>query len=318
MAVQEDATKRASMADVLGILDAPEEIATAVVELEAGYREMAARVAAALKRAGFKSAVGYLGELRLGHVEARHEVPAWLARAFARCRKSPLRGQGPKAKAGELKGVRATDVLRPHAAYVVANRWLLREIEVAGARLAHASFEAGEVAVLFLPVSKCDVGGSGRERRLRCLCSPGVRADSCPYHVLAVQVDRVERFAGVSRGEQGAWDQPLFPTVGNQVPTKASMVQARRGPAADPARISGHSARRSGAKRCAREGWPILAIQHLGRWASGQVLEYVEESCAERTGTGVAHEADKPKAPAAWDARVAAAAAEHAKVAQAL
>ena len=110
----------------------------------------------------------------------------------------------------------------------------------------------------------------------------------------------------------------MFPTVGGLVPTKTSAVQARCGQVADPARISGHSARRSGAKRRAREGWPILAIQHLGCWASGHALEYVEEAYAERTGTGVAYEADEPKASAAWGARMAAAAAERAKVAQAL
>ena len=41
-----------------------------------------------------------------------------------------------------------------------------------------------------------------------------------------------------------------------------------------------------GAKRCALEGWHITAIQHLGRWASTQVLEYVEEAYAEVPGTG--------------------------------
>ena len=50
--------------------------------------------------------------------------------------------------------------------------------------------------------------------------------------------------------------------------------------------VGGHSARRSGAKRCALEGWHITAIQHSGRWASSQVLEYVEEAYAEVPGTG--------------------------------
>ena len=32
----------------------------------------------------------------------------------------------------------------------------------------------------------------------------------------------------------------------------------------------------------AKEGWPIQAIQHLGRWASSTVLAYVEEAYAEK------------------------------------
>lgn len=41
---------------------------------------------------------------------------------------------------------------------------------------------------------------------------------------------------------------------------------------------------RSGAKVLTRAGRSILAIQHLGRRASAQVLEYIEEACAERKG----------------------------------
>jgi len=140
------------------------------------------KVAAALKGGGFKSAESYLGELRLGHIEARFDVPSWLARVFAKCKRAVTRGRGPKAKAGELRldqlpahsqeavGRTAGEVKWPFLAYVVANRWLLREIEVAGAKLAHAKLEVGNVVALFLPVSKGDVGGHGTERQLRCCC----------------------------------------------------------------------------------------------------------------------------------------------------
>ena len=46
---------------------------------------------------------------------------------------------------------------------------------------------------------------------------------------------------------------------------------------------SGHSPRRSGAKRRARVGWPLNLIMLLGRWASDAVLGYVEETIAELT-----------------------------------
>ena len=108
-------------------------------------------VAAALRASSFKSADSYMGELRLGHIEARFEVPAWLARTLSQCKRALFRGRGPKNKAAELRFldlVADAESLRgdfpsalhwPFRTYVVANRWLLREVEVAGARLAHAS-----------------------------------------------------------------------------------------------------------------------------------------------------------------------------------
>ena len=47
------------------------------------------------------------------------------------------------------------------------------------------------------------------------------------------------------------------------------------------AKISGHSARRSGAKRNARNGMALDDIQALGRWGGATVLEYVEEAFTE-------------------------------------
>ena len=42
-------------------------------------------------------------ELRLGHIEARLKVPAWLARTLSQCKRALLRGRGPKYKAAELR-----------------------------------------------------------------------------------------------------------------------------------------------------------------------------------------------------------------------
>ena len=66
------------------------------------------------------------------------------------------------------------------------------------------------------------------------------------------------------------------------MPTKAKMVQAwnELRPAGHPA-LGGHSPRRSGAKRRAREGWDIQVILVLGRWASSAILGYIEEAMAE-------------------------------------
>ena len=96
-----------------------------------------------------------MGELRLGHIESDNEVSALLARTFANCRRSLLRGIGPADKAAELqlRVVRipfpADDTLgellqNPLGSYVVAEAWLLREIELANIRIADVFDVTGE------------------------------------------------------------------------------------------------------------------------------------------------------------------------------
>ena len=52
----------------------------------------------------------------------------------------------------------------------------------------------------------------------------------------------------------------------------------------DPAEVTGHFMRRSGAKALARAGVPLAKIQWLGRWGSAAVLAYVEEAAEEAPG----------------------------------
>ena len=205
------------------------------------------------------------------------------------------------ADAESLRGDFPSALLWPFCTYVVANRWLLREVEVAGARLAHASISQDErVASLLLPVSKADVGGHGVERKLRCSCRGSDRDSTCPVHTLLLQIEEVARARGITPSSEAAWSQPLFPTVDNSVPSKSAMVAGWQRLALAGVAVGGHSARRSGAKRCAHEGWHITAIQHLGRWANTQVLEYVEETYAEVPGTGQAFGASRLQSEEDW------------------
>jgi len=254
-------------------------------------------VAGALKGASYRAADSYLGELRLGHVEARHEVPLWLARVFAGCRRSVLRGLGPPTRATELplellgdetpEILEVADILHPRASYVVAEGWMTREIEVANSRLACAKIitpDSGNqtlVVELCLPVSKADTRGFGKARRLRCCCGE-LEEEDCAAHVLAQHIELREEESGVDRDSEEAWDVLLFPSKTGDTPTKQMMIDSWQllAPEGHP-RLGGHSPRRSGAKRRARAGWSITAIQHLGRWASSAVLGYVEEALAE-------------------------------------
>ena len=131
-------------------------------------------MAASLQKSGFRSAHQYIAELRLLQIEEGLEIPSWLARLFFQVRKSLLRGLGPPDKAPELRFEDCSPCAEeltadcdvaladPWSAFVVATRFLLREIELAGLKLAHVSFSgspstAGEeqfVATCWLPVSK--------------------------------------------------------------------------------------------------------------------------------------------------------------------
>ena len=87
-----------------------------------------------------------MGEFRLAHIEADEALTPALGRMLAKCRRSVSRGLGPPKKAAELQpAIILVDVegdprdprgLRhPVAAYVVAEGWMLREIEEANIEL---------------------------------------------------------------------------------------------------------------------------------------------------------------------------------------
>ena len=260
-------------------------------------------VAAALKAAGLKSGSAYLAELRLMHIEAGWEVSAQLARGFDLGRRGIDRGKGPPSKAAELKmedllaegQADSGPVFAPRASYITAQRWLLREIELANLDMDDAWIEQSdekgrqrERAVLSLPVSKTDTHGAGAIRKLAHTCGPEVGGPmanteytTCPVCTLKSHVTTVREHFGTD------WTGPLFPDwAGNRV-SKADTVAAWQTLApSDHDKLGGHSARRSGAKRYARLGWQLSAIQYLGRWASTAVLGYIEDMMAEMTGSG--------------------------------
>ena len=58
---------------------------------------------ATLNAGGLEGAASDMTELKLGHGESKHEVPAWLTRLLYQGRLSFNRGKGPAAKAPELQ-----------------------------------------------------------------------------------------------------------------------------------------------------------------------------------------------------------------------
>ena len=77
---------------------------------------------------------------------------------------------------------------------------------------------------------------------------------------------------------------------------------AKLAPSGAP-RPTGHTGRRTGAKRFARKGWCWPAIRFHGRWASTVVLDYLESAIAE-SNLGQAFEGSA-NLPTDLDARIA-------------
>jgi len=265
-------------------------------------------VAAALKGGDYRAADQYLGELRLGHIESDNEISALLARTFANCRRSVLRGIGPAEKAAELQ-LRLLLIATPHdcplggtlqnplGSYVVAEAWPLREIELANIRIADVRNVTEEESVeeeedpelvmeLCLPISKADHRGTGAKRRLRCECASNGKYLCGPHALLEQWETRVTELGGdpddVESLGRDILGEPLFCTLYGDEAPKQEVINAwqQLAPPEHP-KLGGHTPRRSGAKRRAREGWPLNLIMLLGRWASAAVLGYVEEAMTE-------------------------------------
>ena len=63
------------------------------------------KTAAALKQADFRSAASLLSELKLAHIDEKHDFPLWMARLFTKDIDSRNRGLGPATKAPEFPWV---------------------------------------------------------------------------------------------------------------------------------------------------------------------------------------------------------------------
>lgn len=94
----------------------------------------------------------------------------------------------------------------------------------------------------------------------------------------------LRRFVSVEPSRQGpqlpqGQGNPLFPTYTGAQVSKEQLVRAWQNNL-NP-RMSGHSARRSGAMMYTRKGLGIYDISFLGRWKSSAVLRYIEDALEE-------------------------------------
>ena len=81
-------------------------------------------------------------------------------------------------------------------------------------------------------------------------------------------MNKVEAARGTGRS--------LAVTVNGMVPTKSQTVATWS--KVFNTKVTGHSARRTGALAYIRDGWEVGQVAYLGRWKSGMILEYAKEA----------------------------------------
>ena len=237
-------------------------------------------IASAFKEAGYKSGSSYLAEAKLMHVEGGGDWTPQLDRIFKMSKRALDRGRGPKKKAPEVPMERRkeanyqnkvinTKVLFPRELFQFGMAWMLREVEI-------AAFLASDVEVdlvrrrltLCWRSSKCDQEGGEVRRTLQCLCSDTSCAWECPFFSTMDLLDKVVKANGV--------DTKLALTPNFKTPKKSQIVDAWCN--VFKMKVTGHSARRTGALHYIREGWDIPQVGYLGRWKSAMILEYAKEA----------------------------------------
>jgi len=259
---------------------------------------------AGLHAGSFRSAATILSQYKVDGERRGECFTPEMARLIADVGRACRRGQGPPVRAaplplerlGELPGGADPWVpggpVGPRNAIVVGAWWLLREVEAANLRAALVTIAATTVptATLSLPASKSDAAARGVTRSQACLCTGAPRAD-CPVHSAWDQQLILQRlFSQRFVGGRPAMDLPLFPSSAGAAVTKqaftatilhaASLLNVPLSNREGTLRVSGHSLRPTGAQGLARLGLDVWAIQLLGRWGSGSVMEYVRESAA--------------------------------------
>ena len=256
---------------------------------------------ASLKAGGYRSASVYFQAI-LGY-QARHlhvAVEAIHRSAIKDAVRSIRRGLGPAGlkdsfDVSALHNITHQEQPEPFSAenpvhmldVVIVGLWfMLREAELAAARLAHLTIDSTTVSLL-VPVHKTDQVGSLSVRQLNCACRYR-RHHLCPWHSAFRHLKRVRLHGRYVEGPSF----PLVPDADGLTPSKYKMVQHIRtvlqtagiavtrpdDQGVQLNRFNGHALRVSGAQMMGSGGIPIQLIQLLGRWSSQAVQRYVQTS----------------------------------------
>lgn len=253
-------------------------------------------------KAGHYRSVAIYYQAAMGF-QARHlatPVEPLLRGAIKDAIRSVRRGLGPSSLKEsfdpfELLVIQVSDDVEPFDAEnvqhmldvtIIALWFMLREIEIAAAKLLHLTLDDNAVS-LMVPTSKMDTTGSWTTRTLKCACR-FQRKTLCPWHATYRHLRRVRVHAAFGNSQ----DFPLVPGTDGRVMTKTQIIACLRGLLAAAnipvmrqdehgvslPRFGGHGFRVSGAQMLGAGGVPLQLIQLLGRWSSLAVQRYVQTS----------------------------------------
>ena len=236
-------------------------------------------LASMLDEAKLTSADQYLHEIKLMQVEMGGPWDPSMERQLALCKRALARHKGPEKRAVEVKledltaetwshqGRWMKEALKPAWSYAWATIWMLRAAEAVRVKFSHVKLTHNpRVVTLFIPKSKMDQRERGVSRTLKCNCM-GECHTFCGWG-LALQI--------LSKSEVNSQKKWLFTNVKGDALSKSSMVSSWQRTLCQ--KMTGHSARRSGAMGHARRGMSLTNISFLGRWKSTAVFRYVEEA----------------------------------------
>ena len=270
-------------------------------------------IAGALKRGRYRSGAAYLSLWKRKQRTAGLPWGPDLEEAQKEITRSLRRGLGPSVRANtvRLEDFLGVDVTRaptpglprnsdaaavewPLDCFAVASFWMLRGAEAAAILIEQVCFSKdGPAASIALGATKNNPEGRECSRTLRCACG-GLTRRVCPVHSLV-------RIIAAMRERGATGKHPLFAgRVGRAISRKDWVLTVRA--ATGAARLSEHSARRTGAQYYARRGVVVAVIQFLGRWGSDTVLRYIGEAMHDRA----AHAASAAAAAAGDGATVVA------------
>ena len=167
-----------------------------------------------------------------------------------------------------IESAKTFEPVRVAWSYAWATHWMLRAAEAATVKAKHVSLNWKKREVrLFIPKSKTGQQAKGAWRTLQC-CGAKQCDVTCPWDLA------VRALSCLKNNES-----PLFPTYKGAQVSKEQLARAWQNNL-NP-RMSGHSARRSGAMMYTRKGLGIYDTSFLGRWKSSAVLRYIEDALEE-------------------------------------
>eukprot|EP00438_Fugacium_kawagutii_P032161 Skav231579 [mRNA] locus=scaffold481:254699:256465:- [translate_table: standard] len=256
---------------------------------------------ASMKAGGYRSAAVYYQSI-CSHQQRtlRISIDPMLRHTMRDCIRSILRGLGSQKLKDSFNGLLLNKVEITHDAdpfdlnrvshardmCIVGLWFMMRESELASAKLGHLTLDDSEVR-LMIPIHKTDCYGGLCQRVLACSCRVKEHG-LCVWHAAERHLIRCHN----SRGDVEAHRFPLFPDVHGRVPSKNQFIAAIRKviqqtdtplERQDPQgrmvhRFHGHVLRVSGAQLLFTAGVHLQLIQLLGRWTSMTILRYTQQA----------------------------------------